>query len=117
MPQRLRMQIRRMGCIVALKAYKAARWFRIRAYGLFRRVIPIPLSVDQQEFLQANATFWRALSNGNEGGDRAGYVLVPVENHPIICMSDASFASIVARAKHLRMLFLVNAQPTSVASG
>jgi len=116
MPQRLRMQIRRMGCIVALKAYKAARWFRIRAYGLFRRVIPIPLSVDQQEFLQANATFWRALSNGNEGGDRAGYVLVPVENHPIICMSDASFASIVARAKHLRMLFLVNAQPTSVAA-
>ncbi len=86
--------------------WKTWRIIQTVIQGLYRRLVSIPLSIEESEFCEGNAAFWGELARERRIGRRDGYVLVPVGGHPVIKLSDASFASIVACARSLKLLFL-----------
>ena len=86
--------------------WKTWRIIQTVTQGLYRRLVSIPLSIEESEFCEGNAAFWGELARERRIGRRDGYVLVPVGGHPVIKLSDASFASIVACARFLKLLFL-----------
>lgn len=88
--------------------WKAWRLIQTLTQGLYRRLAPVPLSMEESAFCKSNAAFWGELGGGRRVGRRDGYVLVPVGGQPVIMLSDASFSSIVARAKSLKLLFLTS---------
>ena len=86
------------------------------ARRLYRGFAPVPLSMDEREFCKNNAVFWGELTGERRVGRRDGYVLAPVGGHPVIKLSDASFSSIVACARSLKLLFLTGEPPGSAGA-
>lgn len=81
---------------------------------LYRRIVPVPLSAEQRDFVKANAAFWRSYFKGDKTKKNNGYIFVRVERHPILQFCNASFSTIAAQAKDLRLLFLVDSSVDKV---
>lgn len=95
--------------------WNALRWGRRAFRHIHNRIFPVPLSAEQITFVERNRAFW----NGECGAaDKAasGYVFVLVEGHPILFLSDGSFAAIVGRAKGLRPIFVTKGSKSSVST-
>ncbi|OGA36076.1 MAG: hypothetical protein A3G80_00995 [Betaproteobacteria bacterium RIFCSPLOWO2_12_FULL_62_13b] len=93
----------------------AFRWGKRALKHIHSRIFPVPLSAEQAAFVERNLAFW----NGECGAvDKAGsgYVFVRVEGHPVLFLSDASFATIAGRAKGLRPLFVTSGFKNSVST-
>jgi len=73
---------------------------------LYRCIVPVSLSAAQLDFVKHNAAFWKRYFPANRARKNSGYVLVADERHPLTSFSVASFASIVAQAKKLNLLFV-----------
>lgn len=97
--------------IVAVRA-AILRHLRRVLSRLYRSIVLPPLSPAQQDFIAENTRFWGSLQERQQEGADGGYILVSVEFHPIIHLSDASFASIVALARGQRLLFVSTMAPT-----
>lgn len=96
--------------------HRALRWIRQILARLYRRVIPVPLSAEQLDFVERNAAFWRPYFKEDRAKNSIGYVLVNVGGVPVTRLSDASFASIVAHAKNLKLLFVNDLPNNSVST-
>ncbi len=81
---------------------------------LFHRIVGVPLSAEQRNFVKANAAFWRSYFKKGKTKKNNGYLLVRVEKHPITQLCNASFSTIAAQAKNLRLLFLVGSSTDKV---
>src|SRR2546427_9814859 len=81
---------------------------------LYRRMVPLPLSSDQADFITRNAAFWQDHSKKKRTGKQSRYALVPVDGPPVMYLCDASLAAIVAEAKDLNLLFIDDCPRKSV---
>lgn len=95
--------------------WNALRWGRRAFRHIHNRIFPVPLSAEQTAFVERNRAFWNR-ECGAAGKATSGYVFVCVEGHPVLFLSDASFAAIVARAKGLRALFVTSGSKSSVST-
>lgn len=75
---------------------------------LYRYVVPKPLTASEKFFIEENAAFWSQHTKSRQSKQCTKYVLVEQQPHPIIFLSNASFATIVAHARNLRPLFVLN---------
>lgn len=75
---------------------------------LYRYFVPKPLTISEKFFIEENAAFWSQHTKSRQGEQCTKYVLVEQQSHPIIFLSNASFATIVAHARNLRPLLLLN---------
>jgi hypothetical protein len=87
---------------VAAVGRDIARGVKGAARGLVRptRV----LSPAQASFVERNAAFWGQLSGDARSN---GYVLVEFQAHPLLALTNASFAAAIAHAHGLRPLFVM----------
>ncbi len=95
--------------------WNALRWGRRAFRHIRNRIFPVPLSAEQTAFVERNRAFWNGECRA-AGKTTSGYVFVRVEGHPVLFLSDASFAAIVARAKGLRPLFVTSGSKSSVST-
>lgn len=72
--------------------------------SLHRRISPIPLTSAEKMFIKENSTFWSKYINGCLEDK---YVLIEFSEHPAIFLSNASFGSIVAHSRNLKLLFVL----------
>lgn len=74
----------------------AKRW-------LFRE----PLTASKRRFIRANAAFWKQYKNISPSG---GYILIECKYDPITLLGNLSHAAIVAYARNLTPLFMLNSR-------
>ncbi len=68
-----------------------------------------PVSRSAADFIRENAAFWREYgSERSSNSSSQRYVLVEQQSHPVVVLSDASFAAIVCHARNARPLFILD---------
>lgn len=83
----------------------AWRGLRRIAWYVVGLLLPVRLTRGERAFIRTNAEFWHRL--GRDLGHRPGVVMVEPQFHPVILLSNASFAAIVAHARDLTPLFIL----------
>jgi hypothetical protein len=78
---------------------------------LYHCFFPVTLTEAEKLFIKENKAFWSEYSNDGPGSK---YVLVEHRKHAVIYLSNAAFGSIVAYAKNLRPLFVINTHKKTV---
>lgn len=84
------------------------RILKWKSVCLYRYFVPKPLTTSEKFFIEENAAFWSQYTKSRQGEQCTKCVLVEQQHHPIIFLSNASFATIVAHARNLRPLFVLN---------
>lgn len=76
--------------------------------AVYRCFFPKPLNASEKYFIEENAAFWSQYTKRRQDEQSTKYVLVEQNNHPIILLCNASFATIVSNAKSLKPLFVLS---------